>query len=299
LYSPQKNSDLLLPPRPLRARTWFRFTQVIVVLLLFGAIRVPIETSLNAQYRNAFFHGAKLTLSLRQQIGEAGFLAALGGFRAIVADGLWIEAHIDWTNTQWGKMLFLFNQVTALQPRNIMFWDSAAWHMAYNASAYVMNDPTEPRMALRLKRQHEYFLIGKDILERGIQNNPDHYKLYESLGNVLRDKLQDHLNASIQFAKASKFPDSPGYEERFSAYELSYTPGREREAYDELLRLYRKGESEWLPTLLKRLKELQEQLNIPQSQRVNIPDNLLPPVHPPPTPHPLTNIPNNVPSPQH
>jgi hypothetical protein len=51
-------------------------------LLLFGAIRLPIEVRLNEEYRAAFFHGAKLNLSLRQQIGQLGFLAALGGFRA-------------------------------------------------------------------------------------------------------------------------------------------------------------------------------------------------------------------------
>jgi hypothetical protein len=271
--------DLQLPPRPVRERFWFRFSSVAVVLLVFGAIRVPIEVKLNEEHRAAFFHGAKLNLGLRQQIGQMGFLAALGGFRALVADGLWIQAHIDWTRTEWGKMLFLFNNVTALQPRNIMFWDTAAWHMAWNASAYVRDDPSEPHIALRLKRQHEYFIIGKDLLERGIQNNPDHYKLYESLANLLRDKLQDHYESSVNFAKASKFPDSPTYEERFSAYELSYSPGHEREAYNQLLSLYRMGKKEWLPTLLSRLKYLQETLNIPQDQRINIPDNLLPPHH--------------------
>jgi hypothetical protein len=258
---------------------WFRFTLVAAILLLFGAIRIPLEVRLEREYRAAFFNGAKLTLGLRQQIGQSGFLAALGGFRAAVADGLWIQAHMDWTRTEWGKMLFLFNNVTALQPRNVMFWDTAAWHMAWNASVAALNDTSEPHIALRLKRQHEYFMIGKDLLERGIQNNPDRYKLYESLANLLRDKLKDHYAASVQFAKASKFPDSPTYEDRFSAYELSYSPGHEREAYDELLRLYRMGKKEWLPTLLSRLKYLQEYLNIPPAQRINIPENLLPPHH--------------------
>jgi hypothetical protein len=176
-------------------------------------------------------------------------------------------------------MLFLYNNVTALQPRNIMFWDTAAWQMAYNASAYYLNDPHEPRMALRLKRQHEYFLIGADILKRGIQNNPDHFKLYESLGMVYRDKLFDHYNASLVFSKAAQFPDSPTYEVRFAAYELSHSPGHEREAYDELVRLYKMGQKEWLPTLLQRIDDLQVQLNIPAAQRINIPENQLPPHH--------------------
>jgi hypothetical protein len=303
LYSPQKSFDPPLPPRPLRQRTWFRFAQVAIVLLLFGAIRVPIEVRLNEEHRAAFFHGAKLNLSLREQIGQLAFLAALGGFRALVADGLWIQAHIDWTRTQWGKMLFLFNNVTALQPRNLMFWEMSAWHMAYNASAYAIQDTTQPRMALRLKNQHEYFLVGKGLLERGIENNPDRYNLYEALGTLLKDKLQDHLNASIQFQKASKFPDSPTYDERFAAYELSYCPGREQQAYEWLLRLYNMGEKERLPTLCTRLKYLQEELNIPESQRINIPDTMLP-RRPPianPQPKPAAQQPAQTtpPSPQH
>ena len=271
--------DLVLDPEPLTRRRWFRLTAVVVFLLVFGAIRVPMEVRLNQEHRAAFFHGAQLNLSLRQQIGQMSFLAALGGFRALVADGLFIQAHIDWTHTQWGKMLFLYNNITALQPRNVMFWDTAAWQMAYNASAYVLNDPREPHMALRLKRQHEYFLIGEDILKRGIANNPDHFKLHESLGMIYRDKLFDHYQASQQFAAAAQFPDSPTYEVRFAAYELSNSPGHEREAYNELVRLYKLGEKEWLPTLLKRIKELQVQLNIPAGQRINVPENELPPHH--------------------
>jgi hypothetical protein len=251
----------------------------LLILLLFGLIRLPIETRLNEQYRDAFFHRAKLNLGMLQQLGQQGFLAALGGLRAAVADGLWIQAHMDWTRTEWGKMLFLFNNVTALQPRNVMFWDMSAWHMAYNASAAAIRDPRQPRLALRLKHQHEYFLIGKDLLERGIENNPDRYRLYQSLGMVYRDKLLDHYNASLQYAKAAQFPDSPTYLVRFAAYELSYCPGHERDAYDELLRLYRLGEKEWLPTLFARLKYLQEKLNIPASQRIKIPENQLPPHH--------------------
>jgi hypothetical protein len=271
--------DLILDTTPLLQRRWCRLTAVFLFLLIFGAIRVPLEVELNKEHRAAFFHGAKLDMSLRQQIGQMSFLAALGGFRAVVADGLFIMAHVDWTHTEWGKMLFLYNNVTALQPRNVMFWDTAAWQMAYNASAYYLNDPREPHIALRLKRQHEYFLIGEDFLKRGIQNNPDHFKLYESLGMVYRDKLFDHYNASMQFRNAAQFPDSPTYEVRFAAYELSYSRGHEREAYTELVRLYRMGEKEWLPTLLKRIKELQEQLNIPSHERINIPENELPPHH--------------------
>ncbi len=261
------------PPRPLRYRLWFRVGAVMALLLLVGAVKLPLESRLTAEHRAAYLHGAKLDLSLRRQ---TGFIAALGGFRAEVADLLWIEAHIDWTRTEWGKMLDRFNLVTALEPRNVLFWDMAAWHMGWNASAAAINDPTQPYLALRMKRQHAYFMIARDLLQRGIQNNPDKYKLYESLATLDRDKLQDHCSAAVEFKKAGSFTESPDYNRRFAAYELAHCPGHEREAYKELVRLYNLSVNERLPRVYQELKTLQESLNIPEGQRIKIPESELP-----------------------
>src|SRR5262249_1160167 len=117
---------------------------------------------------------------------------------------------------------------TTLQPHVPLFWDMAAWHMAWNASAAAMNDSSQPRLALRVKAQREYFALGKGFLERGIRNNADKPQLYE----------------------------------------LSYCESREREAYDRLRALYHEGERERLPTLIKRLKFLESKLSIPADQRI-------------------------------
>lgn len=243
----------------------------LAILMLFGAAKWQFEQRLTWLHRAAFFHGAKLDLTMRQQIGQTGFLAALSGFRSVVADYLWIEAHTAWEQTEWGRMALLFNNVTALQPRNVMFWDMAAWHMGWNASLAALENPKQPREALRIKAQREYFKLAEDFLLRGIQNNPDRYTLYESLGRLYREKFQDHCKASVWFDKASKFPKAPGYEKRFAAYELSQCPGHEREAYEWLAKLYNMGEKERLPTLLKWLNFLEEKLNIPPGQRVYAP----------------------------
>lgn len=248
-----------------------RHVFVAVVLLAFGAAKLPVEKRLTAEHRAAFFHGAKLNLGLRQEIGQLGFLAALSGFRALVADLLWIQAHVAWENTQWGRMALLFNNATALQPRNTMFWDMAAWHMAWNASVAAMQDPRQPREALRRKAQREYFEMGRDFLERGIANNPDKPALYERLGWLLADKFQDHCGAAAAYRKAAAFPDAMGYVKRFAVYELAKCPGHEREAYEGLLALYKQGQSQWLPTLLRQLQGMEEKLNVPAEQRVYIP----------------------------
>jgi hypothetical protein len=245
-----------------------RLLLVFVILIASGATKLPWERHLAAVHQQLRFRNAELDLSLREQIGQGAFIAALSGFRSLVADILFIQAHVAWERTEWGRVLLLFRQVTTLQPRSILFWDMAAWHMAWNASVAALNDPAQPRQALRLKAQREYFALGKDFLERGIKNNPDRPQLYEALARLYRDKYHDHEKASDYFALAALRPDAPSYEKRFAAYELSYCEGRENEAYRRLHELYLAGEEERLPTLITRLKALEDKLNIPAEQRI-------------------------------
>jgi hypothetical protein len=240
---------------------------VLAMLLAFGVMKLPAEHAFARQQRQLEFADVA-NLDFREEIGQLGFVAALSGFRAMLADFLFIEAHVAWERTEWGRVLFLFRQVTTLQPHVPLFWDMAAWHMAWNASAAAMNDSSQARLALRVKAQREYFALGKDFLERGIKNNPDKPQLYEALARLYRDKYNDHAHASEYFARAAVLPGAPSYDKRFSAYELSYCDGREREAYERLRALYDEGEKERLPTLIKRLKLLEAKLSVPPEQRI-------------------------------
>lgn len=248
-----------------------RLAVLFAGLLGFGALKVPCEQHLEAVHRAAFFHGARLDLSLREQIGQLGFLAALSGFRSLVADALYLHAHVAWEQTEWGRMKLDFDAVTALQPRCLLFWDQAAWHMAFNASVAALEDKKQPRLGLRIKAQREYWKLGEEYLLRGIANNPDRPLLYDRLGFLYREKFQDHCKSAKAYAECAQLPEAPQYAHRFAAYELAQCPGHEREAYETLLALYKKGEDERLPTLVRILGELQEKLNIPAEQKVYIP----------------------------
>lgn len=251
----------------------------LVIILLFGAAKMHFEQKLTGEHRAAYFHGAKLDLTLRQQIGQAAFLAALGGFRAVVADYLWIEGHIAWEHTEWGRMALLFHNVTVLQPRNVTFWDMYAWHMGYNASVAAINDPNQPDKNKRIATEQQYFKAAEKIYLDGIQNNPDNYYLYEMLAKFYDDKYPDkiqyRLKAYEYFTKAAALPDAPRFIKRLAAYDLSYVPGREQEAYDLMVKYYKMSPRERLPTLLIRLKYLEGKLNIPPAQRIPFtPDEL-------------------------
>src|SRR5437870_11998314 len=192
-----------------------RIALVLGMILVFGVMKLPAERALSLQHRSgsAGQFADVVNLDLREKIGQLGFVAALSGFRAMLADFLFIQAHVAWERTEWGRVLFLFRQVTTLQPHVPLFWDMAAWHMAWNASAAAMNDSSQPRMALRVKAQREYFSLGKDFLERGIKNNPDKPELYEALARLYRDKYNDRAGASDLYAKAAVYPGAHSYDQ--------------------------------------------------------------------------------------
>jgi tetratricopeptide (TPR) repeat protein len=243
---------------------------VVLILCtgLFGLAKLPMERAVSVTQAELHLRAVDFNPALRDQIGQFAFVAGLSGFRSLVADLLFIQAHVAWERTDWGRVLILFRQVTTLQPRSILFWDTAAWHMAWNASTAAANDPNQPRLALRVKAQRDYFALGKDFLERGIENNPDQPSLYEALARLYRDKYRDHQRASKYFGKAAALPGAPSYAKRFAAYELSYCQGQERAAYNRLRALYDLGENERLPTLVQLLKNLEIKLGIPFEQRI-------------------------------
>lgn len=268
----------------------FRSLAAILMLAVAGALLLPWQMELQRLSKEARFRTTPIDLSLREQVGQSGFLAALSGFRSPLAAFLWIEAHTAWEKTEWGRMTRLFNTVTTLQPHSLLYWDIAAWHMAWNASAAALQDTKQQSEVLRERARRQYIDLGRDFLERGIRNNPDSYLLQERLGILLRDKVEDHSGAADAFAKAASFPDAPAYLKRFAAYEAAKVPGREREAYDRLLVLHNEGGRMRAPNLLTLLRKLEEQLKIPAAQRIKeqAPQSVSPssPARPSPPPRP-------------
>ncbi len=237
----------------------------ILIVAGLAPLKWKFEKHLDASYVSSdVLHYA---IDLRERVGQTAFIAILGGFRSVVADLLFIDAYFAWERVDWSHLLLRLRQVTMLQPHVTMFWDIAAWHMAWNASTAASND-TSLSPAGRKRLQREYIELGRDFLERGVANNPKNPQLYEALARLYRDKLNDHAQASENFLKASRLPNCAAYDERFAAYELSYCEGREREAYDYLRALYDRGEKERLPTLIARLHLLEEKLNIPPTNRI-------------------------------
>ena len=239
--------------------------KLLLALILILAGFIPTKLKMESACRQSA--PAPLSLDLREKIGQSAFVAVLGGFRSVIADLLFIDAYSAWERTDWTTLLLRLRQATELQPRSILFWEIAGWHMAWNAATAAAEDDSKSA-ATRRRLQFQYLKLGEDFLVRGVVHNPDKPQLYEALARLYRDKFQDHARAAENFEEASRLPGHASYDERFSAYELSYCEGREREAYDRLRVLYERGEKQRLPRLMTQLRAMEERLNIPHNERI-------------------------------
>jgi len=240
----------------------------VLAVLAFGAARLLPEAALQQEQRAAGLRQGQLDLAMRQRLGQLAFVAALSGFRAIVADGFYIHAQSAWERVDWAGLKLNLDVVTALQPRCVLFWEMASWHMAYNASVAALENRAQPREALRIRSAREFIRTGEEFLLDGIASNPESARLYDLLGMLYSHKLGDHCKAAWAYFRAAERPRAPMYVQRFAAYELAQCPGHEREAYEILRTLYLKGDQERLPTLLKWLHRMQQKLSIPDAERV-------------------------------
>jgi hypothetical protein len=64
----------------------------------------------------------------------------LGGFRGLIADGLWIRASILQEQGRYFELVQLADWITALEPEFPQVWAFQAWNMAYNVSVLMPDD---------------------------------------------------------------------------------------------------------------------------------------------------------------
>ena len=250
--------------------TWWKTRRRIVfgiaILCGVGAIRIPLELALEEEWRQRKLLPERLELGVRERLGQMSFVASLGGFRSLVASFLSLEAYTAWENVDWTKLESTYDLITVLQPRVAAYWEEYGWHLAYNARGYYLYD-SKTRLALRHHLAQTYLEKGKAVLREGIRYNSEDHLLYVRLGEVLRSKEGNHCEAADVLRVGALLETAPDYLRRFAAYELSECPGREREAYDALVALYREGPEHHKPTLLGHLSRMETKLGISSEAR--------------------------------
>ncbi len=194
----------------------------VVLLLIWGGIKLPWEGRISAE-RSEIIYGSDIpmTFELRETLGQELSLAALGGFRAIVANFLWISVTKAWEDQTWTRVRTLADFAVTLQPRVLFFWENGAWHLAWNASVSVVKYAEEGKSEERKQFESRKWIdAGIDMLERGIRANPEKHGLYMRMAELYWQRLQDYETSAKYYRLALERPGAPSYTDRFVGYAL-------------------------------------------------------------------------------
>jgi hypothetical protein len=117
-----------------------------------------------------------------------------------------------------------------------------------------------------------WVLKGLDVANRGLQYHPDSSKLLAQTAKIYLDKVELPCLAADYYRRARDGDAPLSFLVRFYPYALALCSGSEQEAYQLLTDLYKEGKRHRVPTLIKRIKALEEKLGIPAADRIPDPD---------------------------
>jgi FKBP-type peptidyl-prolyl cis-trans isomerase len=139
---------------------------------------------------------------------------ALGGFRGLIANALWLRANKLQQDGKYFEMVQLSDWITKLQPHFAMVWRHQAWNMTYN-------------IAIKFPDQKErwmWVMRGVELLrDEGIRFNPHEPTLYQELGWFFQNKIGGNMDDGHMFYKLSW------------AYEMDNLLGRPPYKFDHLI----------------------------------------------------------------
>ena len=156
-----------------------RTTWLCVAVILVGLLSASGLNQKLLRQREA--HGLVLSGSLEGAPPHVVFTTvALGGFRGLLADVLWLRISSLQEQARYFELVQLADWVTRLVPHNAEIWTFHAWNLAYNISVMMPRDEDRWRWV-----KH-----GLELLrDQGIVFAPGEAKLYTELGWIYQHKL--------------------------------------------------------------------------------------------------------------
>lgn len=246
----------------------------LVFLLALGVLTRPIEKPAWERIKS---HQPELNLTgLEGALGQGVIVGVLGGFRAIMADFLWLETYSVWERRERAKLDSMVRLVTSIDPRPVFFWINSARMIAYDVPNWRIREEggylavSEGRQKAIDREQAEQAFA---LIDRALEFHPDDPKLYLEIGQIYLNRLKDPASAAPWFLRASEQPGAPYFAARIYA-ELLRRQGKHAEAYNFLKDLYRR-----LPDndphaqkniILERIRDLEVLLRIPAAEQFKL-----------------------------
>jgi tetratricopeptide (TPR) repeat protein len=248
------------------------FGVIVGGLLLAGfATRLLVEERVWSEVRKEQ-PGLQLE-NMEEAMGQGVILGLLGGFRALVANALWLRTNYSWEKLDLPQTQTLIRLTVTADPRPLYFWQNGARMIGYDMPNWRIDFAggyDKVPEAVRRRFDEEQSAVALRMLGRALEYHPDHPLLYVEIANIHQRRLGDEETAARYYKLAADQPTAPYYAPRIYA-ELLRKLGRKQEAYDYLLKL--------LPTLPlndsyamawvvhDRIRELEEEMGMPPEKR--------------------------------
>ena len=117
---------------------------------------------------------------------------ALGGFRGLISNALWIRANELQDQDKFFEMSQLADWITKLEPHFAQVWLVQAWNMAYNISVKFKDYPDRWRWVQR----------GIELLrDEGLKYNPNELLMYRELAWFFQHKMGANLDDAHMYYK--------------------------------------------------------------------------------------------------
>lgn len=118
---------------------------------------------------------------------------ALGGFRGLLADYLWLRSVQMQEEGKYFEMVQLADWIVKLQPRYTMSHAHLAWNMAYNVSV-TFTDPSD---------RWRWVKRGLELIrDEALEYNPQDPELYRQLSLMYGNKMGKYLDSNNRFYKS-------------------------------------------------------------------------------------------------
>lgn len=159
--------------------------KIILFVCIVLAIGLLIGAGMQLDYINSQRQEMKLISNepLENAPPSLAFATvAMGAFRGLVVDILWMRADKLKEQGQFFDAKQLAEWITILQPRFASVWEFQAWNMAYNISVAI--PATKP------DQRWQWVKNGYELLrDDGIRLNPKSITLYRELGRIFQHKI--------------------------------------------------------------------------------------------------------------
>lgn len=169
-----------------------RFASILLLLLAAGFLYLAASSNapLREMRRQAGISQADPLINAPPLVTFTTI--ALGGFRGILADVLWLRAARLQEEGQYFELVQLADWITKLEPRFTSVWSYHAWNLAYNIS--VLFAASEDRW--------RWVSSGVRLLrDEGLAYNPGEPRLLYELGWLFQHKIGANLDQAHLYYK--------------------------------------------------------------------------------------------------